>query len=121
MMKIFSLTAAMMAAVSFAVEASEDSDEPAATWNDMCFHCINEGNMFCVDTTQTGTANGTCMEANCKQQTDAEKKAKATCSLTQETLDTCKASDNKKHIVAFSECNYTKSENLEGCEDLVIT
>ena len=37
----------IMAAVSFAAEAA-DTTAPE-TWNNKCFHCINEGNMYCVD------------------------------------------------------------------------
>jgi len=46
-MRAFSLfTATMMAAVSLAVE--EEVVEPASDWDNMCFHCINEGNLYCA-------------------------------------------------------------------------
>ena len=72
---IFSLV--IMAAVSYAAEVAE-SGEPASTWDDMCFHCINEGNMYCVDgqsTIEKGETiwnfndrkKGKCLEANCVQ------------------------------------------------------
>ena len=127
MMKIFSL--AIMAAVSFAATEEESSD-PAETWDDMCYHCINEGNMYCVTGVQKTdnngdsyyefptTEKGKCMEANCETQTDAQKKAGATCKLTQETKDLCKG-DDKKLIVAFSECD--KPAEIEGCDDLIIS
>ena len=73
MRSIFAL--AIMAAVSFAAEV-EESSEPAETWDNMCFHCINEGNMYCVDGVGAivkGEPNftydlnkGKCMEATCK-------------------------------------------------------
>ena len=47
-MKIFSLALAIMAAVSFAATEDETSDDPAETWDNMCYHCVNEGNMYCV-------------------------------------------------------------------------
>ena len=74
MRSIFALV--IMAAVSYAV-VEEESGDPAETWDNMCFHCINEGNMYCVDGTKT-TVNtvdtwtyddltkGKCMEATCK-------------------------------------------------------
>lgn len=73
MRSIFALV--IMAAVSYAV-VEEDSGAPADTWDNMCFHCINEGNMYCVDYTTTiekgvetttyDFAKGKCMEATCK-------------------------------------------------------
>lgn len=74
MRSIFALV--IMAAVSFAVE-DEESGDPAETWDNMCYHCINEGNMFCVDGTKVidkgvetytydDLTKGKCMEATCK-------------------------------------------------------
>ena len=71
---IFALV--IMAAVSYAV-VEEESGDPAETWDNMCFHCINEGNMYCVDATKTidkgvdvwtydDLTKGKCMEATCK-------------------------------------------------------
>ena len=67
MRSIFALV--IMAAVSRAAE--EESSEPAETWDNMCFHCINEGNMYCVDYTvdkgdkDFALEKGKCMEATC--------------------------------------------------------
>jgi hypothetical protein len=47
MRNIFAL--AIMAAVSFAAEVADTDSEAPETWNNKCFHCINEGNMYCVD------------------------------------------------------------------------
>ena len=68
------------------------------------------------------TATGECMDADCEDQTDAEKAAGATCKLTQETKDKC-TGDDKKLIVAFSQCDYVKPQEPEdnGCENLIVT
>lgn len=88
MKQIFAL--AIMAAVSFAEEESEDAGEDASTWNNKCYHCINEGNMFCVDATPDANNagqfvwnmdKGICMDATCEEQTAEEKENKATCKL----------------------------------------
>ena len=62
----------IMAAVSFAV-VEEESGDPAETWDNMCYHCVNEGNMYCTDATidkgvvdYTDPTKGKCMEATCK-------------------------------------------------------
>ena len=66
----------IMAAVSFAV-VEEESGDPAETWDNMCYHCVNEGNMYCTDATKTidkgveswtypDPTKGKCMEATCK-------------------------------------------------------
>ena len=71
---IFALV--IMAAVSYAV-VEEESGDPAETWDNMCFHCVNEGNMYCTDATKTvekgvdiwtytDPTKGKCMEATCK-------------------------------------------------------
>ena len=71
---IFALV--IMAAVSYAV-VEEESGDPAETWDNMCYHCVNEGNMYCTDATKTvvkgadvwdypDTTKGKCMEATCK-------------------------------------------------------
>lgn len=66
--------AVIMAAVS--VTAVEEEDyTPLEDLKDMCYHCVDEGNLYCVKGVaktlpDTGfnwpTATGTCMEANCK-------------------------------------------------------
>ena len=69
---IFALV--IMAAVSYAV-VEEESGDPAETWDNMCYHCVNEGNMYCTDATDdksvptwpyTDPTKGKCMEATCK-------------------------------------------------------
>lgn len=66
--------AVIMAAVSVTAIEEEDNTPPE-TWDNMCYHCVNEGNLYCVKgvskaSPDTGfnwpTATGTCMEANCK-------------------------------------------------------
>jgi len=68
-MKVSIFAAAIMAAVS---HAAEESSEPVSAWDNMCFHCIHEGNVFCVDNSKEEDAKypfdatkGKCMEASC--------------------------------------------------------
>jgi len=53
------VVALMMAAVSAVTVAN---DEESAVWNDKCFHCIDEGYMFC----SADGIKGTCVDVSCE-------------------------------------------------------
>ena len=100
MMKVSIFAAAIMAAVS---HAAEESSEPVTTWDDMCFHCIHEGNVFCVDGEKDeddkyvyNAKKGKCMEATCiaeDELTTAQKLSKSPCHLKK---DVCGTDDESK-------------------------
>ena len=122
MMKIFA--AALMAAVSFA------QDEDPSAWNDMCFHCINEGNKYCVDGTEVvpntdpktynydDMLKGTCMEAFCSN-AEGMKYDGETC-VPDNKDETC-IEAGQLAFVNLSACSYTAPE-VEDCPtELVVT
>ena len=61
-LKIFG--AALLMAVSKAQGDAEDVElEGPEAWKDKCFHCIDEGYMFC----SADGISGTCMDVTCKE------------------------------------------------------
>ena len=69
-----SMAAAQNANEAFAKETTKDISK----YDDMCFHCIDDGNLFCADDATAKT--GKCYAALCVEQEDlsgdAKKKAK---------------------------------------------
>ena len=51
----------VMAAAVTAATVEKD-DAAAAKWNDMCYHCIDEGYLFC----SVDGITGTCYDASCE-------------------------------------------------------
>ena len=53
------------AAVYSADAPHEATSAEHSKWDDKCFHCINEGNMFC----SADGVSGKCLPASCEQDT----------------------------------------------------
>lgn len=99
-------------AVSKAQGAEDVELEGPDQWKDKCYHCIDDGYMFC----SADGISGTCIDVTCKEysmsreEKDAAKEA-GVCTLVAAdedvNLDTACPSGNSKNllkIVAFSSC-----------------
>ena len=58
-----SIYAATVSRSAYSATPHEATSEKQSKYDNKCFHCIDEGNIFC---TQDGGNTGKCMPASCK-------------------------------------------------------
>ena len=75
--QVFAATVSKAADASYSTTPHEATGGEQSKYDDLCFHCIDEGNIFCTQTTEVQQANfqpgvvltGKCMAASCEQDT----------------------------------------------------
>ena len=114
----FSASLATYAAAVYSANAPHEATTAEQTkWDDKCFHCINEGNLFC----STDGLTGKCYPASCEEDTlvaDAKRAAAGTCTLRKHSCDT----STFVPMLGFSQCKRPvavvdpkEPENLDPC------
>ena len=110
------VVAGLMAAVSVAEYSSsphEETTDKISKYDDLCYHCIDAGNLFCSADGLTGK----CYAASCIQdefEGEAKKAAKGRCTLRKHACDDREPS-TLIAMTAYSQCKQKEAQDLEKC------
>ena len=61
-----SIFAATVSKAAYSTTPHEETSEKQSKYDNLCYHCIDEGNIFCTD---NGGLTGQCMPASCEEDT----------------------------------------------------
>ena len=96
------LVAAVSRASSYSKTPHEETTEDISKYDDLCYHCIDEGNLFC----SADGMSGKCYAASCTQDEltgEAKRAAKGYCDLRAHACDDTGDSDLVA-MTAYSQC-----------------
>lgn len=96
---------ALVAAMLFAATSAKLDDKAASKYDDMCFHCIDSGYLFC----SSDGSSGKCYDAECDQKTLDDD---GTCTLL--PGHSCNTTITVKAMLAYTQCAYTPTTGDSG-------